>query len=185
MNPNSKKEELRKSVLEKRLALPEDKIHLLSKPIEEKLIRHSLWSACEKIGLYSPVKNEVETKLLFMQALERGFSVYFPRVEQGLRFYEVNEPSDLQKGAWGIPEPKDSCVPLEKPQDLELIVVPGIVFDKKGHRLGYGKGFYDHFLKDFPNQTVGLAYDFQVLEELPADAWDVRLKKIITEKNEY
>lgn len=172
-------------MLEKRLALPEEKVHLLSKPIQEKLIKSEVWGQTENIGLYAPIKNEVETKLLFMKALESGYSVYFPRVEQGLRFYEVQEPSDLQKGAWGIPEPKDSCPPLEKLEDLGLIVAPGIVFDKKGHRLGYGKAFYDNLLKNFPNRTVGLAYDFQVVDELPADAWDCQLKKVITEKNEY
>ena len=185
MPMNQTKEELRKTILEKRLVLPADQIHLLSKPIQEKLIKGPLWSSCEKVGLYAPIKNEVETKLLFMQALEMGYSVYFPRVEQGIRFYEIHDPSDLQKGAWGIPEPKDNCSSLEKLEELELIVVPGIVFDKKGHRLGYGKGFYDNLLKNFPNQTVGLAYDFQVVEELPVDTHDCRLKKTTKGKKKY
>lgn len=184
-NNHPEKIELRKTILEKRLALSPEKIHHLSQQIQEHIMKSPEWQRVQQIGLYAATKNEVETKLLFMSALEKGATVYFPRVEQGIRYYEVRDPEDLQKGAWGILEPKHGCTPLDSLEKLDLIVVPGVVFDKKGHRLGYGKGFYDILLENFSNFSVGLAYDFQVIELLPIDVWDQRVKRLVTEVHEY
>lgn len=185
MKNRSEKNALRQTILDKRLVLPPEKTHHLSQQIQKHLIKDPKWQKVQKVGLYYATKNEVETKLLFMSALEKGASVYFPRVEQGIRYYEVKDPEDLQKGAWGIMEPKHGCSPLPSLNEIELLVVPGVVFDKQGHRLGYGKGFYDVLLEDFSNNSVGLAYDFQIVDTLPVDKWDRRVKQLVTEKNEY
>lgn len=179
------KKELRESILAKRLALTPEAATALSQNIQERLVGTPLWKQSEWVALYSAVKNEVDTRLLFMKALEAGKSVYFPRVEQGIQFYEVTTPDDLQKGAWGILEPKHECPMLPEKEAGGLIVIPGVAFDQRGHRLGYGRGFYDNLLGKMETPTVGLAYEFQVLPELPAEAWDKRVKNLITEKKEY
>ncbi|EKD41904.1 MAG: hypothetical protein ACD_73C00447G0001 [uncultured bacterium] len=178
------KEELRKSILQKRLDLSPAFIHEQSQKIQKAVLNLPLWVQSQKIGLYSAVKNEVETMLLFMTGLEQGKNIYFPRVEQGLHFYEVLGPEDMQKGAWAILEPKQHCEPLGEEEKLDLVIVPGVVFDKSRNRIGYGKGFYDGVLKQFLETSIALAYDFQVVEEIKADSWDVKVKKIITDVRE-
>ena len=64
---------------------------------------------------------------------------------------------------------------------IGLVIVPGVVFDKHNHRIGYGKGYYDDFLKEFSGKKIGLAFELQVLEDIPRDDWDIRLDKVISE----
>jgi hypothetical protein len=99
--------------------------------IQERLLASEIWKGIEWVGLYSAVKNEVETRLLFMKALEAGLSVYFPRVEQGIRFYAVEELEDLQKGAGGILEPRHQCPLMDEVPPNGLVAVPGVVFDQQ------------------------------------------------------
>lgn len=178
------KKNIREEMLARRQGMTADEVTRLSTRVQEKVMLLPAWKEAEKIGIYSPVRNEVDTTLLFMKALESGMSVYFPRVEQGLKFYEVKDLTDMQKGAWGVLEPKDSCVVLGESETLNLLMVPGIVFDKSGHRLGYGRAFYDRILERFKKVAVGLAYQFQIVDELPVEEWDKRMIRIITDKQE-
>lgn len=180
----TEKETLRQSLLAKRMAMTAEEVHQASKKIGERLLSSAFWQESQTIALYSPVRNEVETQLLLMTGLEKEKKIYLPRVEQGIRFYEVDDPLKLQKGAWGILEPTENCVPLADGHDLDLILVPGIVFDERGYRIGYGKGFYDAVLNKFSAKAIALAYDFQVMKELQIEAWDKRVHGIVTEKRE-
>lgn len=179
------KDELRKSVLQKRLGLTPAYVHEKSQKIQKSVLGLPQWAQAQKIGLYSAVKNEVETTLLFMTGLEQGKNIFFPRVEQGLKFYEVEGPEDMQKGAWAILEPRDHCQALGENESLDLLIVPGVVFDKGGNRIGYGKGFYDGVLKRFIDHAIAIAYDFQITDQIPVEDWDIRVNKIITDVGEY
>lgn len=176
------KNEIRKKILEQRLALSAEKVTEHSHVIQEHLIKSPYWPQKGRLGIYSSIKNEVLTHRIFQRALEQGLHVYLPRVEQGLVYYEVNGPEDLQRGAWAIPEPQRHCPILAQDEKLDLVVVPGIVFDKTGARLGYGRGFYDRVLDLVGDTYVGLAYDFQVQDELPTDPWDKKMAAVVTEK---
>lgn len=180
-----KKDKLRHFYLEQRLALETEKLLEKSQIIQEKLMRFPEWQGCKHLGLYSPVRNEVETKFLFMKALEEGMTVYFPKVEQGIRFYETSDPADLQKGAWGLLEPKHGSSKLDERTKLDLVVVPGVVFDRQGYRLGYGKGFYDRAVAEDATFSVGLAFDFQIVQELPREEWDRPVHVVITESRQF
>lgn len=182
---SNKKDELRQAMLERRLALSADEVSQMGSAIQDRVLKHKLWANAERVGLYSAVKNEVETTMLFHKALEQGKSLYYPRVEQGLNFYEVHERGDLHKGAWGILEPKHGCQVLMADQKLDLLIVPGVVFDVRGFRIGYGKGFYDIYLASMELKAFGLGYDFQMVPEIPADNWDRRVGSVLTEKREY
>ncbi len=134
------------------------------------------------LALYSAIHNEVSTDEILGQALDRGKSLVFPRVSgEDLEFVLIESPSELVSGAFGVKEPK-SCnlVPVEK---LDLIVVPGVAFDQRGHRLGYGRGYYDRVLAKCQSHCmkVGFAYDFQLVEELPATDYDETLSMLFTE----
>lgn len=181
------KGDVRRLLLERRQALSGDEVRRLSACIQDRLIKSPVWPDKGHIGLYAPVRNEVMTQDIFQKALEKGLHVYFPRVEQGIRFYEVNGPEDLQRGSWSIPEPKKHCPPRKKDVHFDLLIVPGIAFTKSCYRIGYGRGFYDQFVANLIKEspTVSLAYEFQVVDSFPLEEWDRPLYGVMTEKNFY
>lgn len=179
------KDEIRQALLQERLSLTEDKVLEMSTIIQDAVLRSPYWPERGRIGLYSSVKNEVLTFKLFQKALEQGSHVYFPRVEQGLKFYEVNGPEELQRGAWAIPEPLMECQPLPDNEKFDLLIVPGLAFTKECNRIGYGKAFYDRVMEEVGPVCVALAYDFQVVEHIPVEPWDKILTAVVTEKRVY
>jgi len=116
--------------------------------------------------------------------IERNTALAYPRVEDGtlrLAFHRVDGPGDLAPGAFGIPEP-DPQAPIVPLASIELVVVPGLGFDPRGYRLGWGKGYYDVTLADCTHALkVGLAFECQVVPEVPTDWNDVPMDIIVTE----
>lgn len=176
------KKDLREQILAKRQALVPERVRDWSENVQKRLLESSFWPSSGRVGLYSPVKNEVETMTLFQRAIEGGLHVYFPRVEGGLWYYEVDGPEHLQRGAWGVLEPVGDCEPLPEDEFLDLLVTPGVAFDESGHRIGYGRGIYDRFLKSAPmKRVIGLAFEMQIVPPFETDPWDVRLDAVVTE----
>ncbi len=134
---------------------------------------------------YVSMKGEVKTEKAISETLRMGKRVLVPFVslKRGeLLISEINDLHDLSPGAFGIPTPKH---PKEFPLDkIDLVIVPGIAFDKKGNRVGYGSGFYDRFLRKLKSDVsfIALAYDLQMVPRINPNKTDVRLEKIITEK---
>lgn len=178
------KDDIRKSILQKRLQMSEKSTLELSKSIQEEILKSKFWPKKGRVGLYAPVKNEVGTHLLFQMAMESGLRVYFPRVEQGIQYYEVNGPDDLVRGSWSIPEPKMTCEPLPTDESFDLLIVPGVAFTQDGARIGYGRGFYDRYISTLPSRVLvlALAYDFQIVDQIPSDSWDQPLHGVVSEK---
>lgn len=181
------KEQIRQETLNKRLALSEGFVREASAHIQDDVLRSPFWPKHGRVGLYSPIKNEVQTNILLQKALESGLHVYFPRVEQGIHFYEVNGLDDLERGSWNIFEPKLDCEELAEDTDLDLIIVPGVVFSKKCFRIGYGRGYYDKFFSRLDRQitSVGLGFEMQIVDAIPATEWDQPLTAVVTEKGVY
>ena len=90
---------------------------------------------------------------------------------------------DMQKGAYGIYEPR-IVIPIS-PEEIDAVLIPGVAFGISGERLGFGKGYYDRFLAEFHGLKIGICYDFQVMDNLPVDKHDVKMDLIITEKGIY
>ena len=155
----------------------------LSLLIQSRFLDSSAYRQAGCIGLYSPMLNEVQTELLARRCLADGKRLSYPRVKgAGLEFVAVSGLGDLAPGSYGIPEPTgEHLVPYP---ELELLVVPGVAFDLSGHRLGYGKGYYDRALALCGPvlERVGFAYEFQVVAQLPADPHDCRLTRLVTEQ---
>jgi len=119
---------------------------------------------------------------MIRQALAAGKRVVLPKVKgKELALFEIKQfDTDVSAGAWGIPEPREKDpAALES---VDLIIVPGLAFDEHGNRLGYGAGFYDKLLAIFTKTTAALAYETQVVPEVPAAKHDVPIQKIVTEK---
>ena len=125
---------------------------------------------------------------MIKKALENGKRVIVPISEIEERNLSLSElkdyDSELEPGTFNILEPKREFRRLVSPDELDLIIVPGVAFDPSGNRLGRGMGFYDRFLKKVKDNIpiIGLAYDFQVLEKIPANKTDIKVNKIITER---
>ena len=97
--------------------------------------------------------------------------------------YYIADISQLQKGAYGIFEPPQAD--KAKISDINAVIVPGIAFDKKGNRMGFGAGYYDRSLSDFGGTKIGICYDFQLLDKIYADSHDIPMDYIISEENIY
>ena len=176
------KNRLRRGLLEKRRNLPQSLRREKSALILKILLSEKVFSDASSVALYFPVNGEVDTREIFKKCVDLEKKVFFPKtLGSDLVFLRTRNIEELTPGAFAIPEP-----PAEAERacgdELDLVLVPGVAFDFSGNRIGYGKGFYDRFLKDIPRQIrFGLAYRFQVLESVPSDETDVKTGRIITE----
>ena len=180
---------IRKRMREMRRAMADDAIRDRSRAAQGHILDSDEWRLSPSVGLYVAVRKETDTVLLAENAWREGKEVYFPHSLPGgiMHFLPCHGWRELQKGLLGIPEPTpESCpLPPEGGWVPKLIVTPGIAFDREGHRLGQGGGYYDrYFAKDSTQDVIriGLAYEFQILETLPADEWDAPMHAVATEK---
>jgi 5-formyltetrahydrofolate cyclo-ligase len=141
------------------------------------------WRMAQWVLFFAPLPRELDVWPLLISALSAGKQVALPRFVAKTNTYEVcqiREPKlDLQVGQFGIREPHDRCAPLPSVR-LDLILVPGVAFDLHGRRLGRGKGYYDQLLKGLRGTTCGVAFDQQIVDEIPVEPHDVRLDCVVT-----
>lgn len=169
-------------MLEMRNRLNHPEIAKKSKTIQEFVIKSKEFESAKVVGTYYAVGSEVTTELIIKRATILGKKIALPRVEEDkITFYELSSTKSLIRGRFGILEPQ----PYEQMNDIDILIVPGIAFDKKGNRLGYGMGFYDRLLSCKRTFSIGLAYSFQLLENLPHDKYDKRLNAIASEDGIY
>lgn len=163
-----------------------EEVYERSSRAQKKLLESRFFQAAYRVSLYASFRNEVLTDDVFQKAIEEGKEVYYPRVTSGsdgrLGFFKVRDLKELSPGRYEIPEPGSAEDRID-PLTFDLVVVPGVAFDLRGARLGYGKGYYDRVLGQFKCRIVGLAFDFQVLNEtIPIETHDVKVTAIVTEK---
>lgn len=178
----NEKSRLRKLLLNKRKNLSEISRASNSLKVLNKLFSLEIYKKSQHIALYHPINSEVDTYNIFQRSMLDGKKIYFPKITSSLiHFYNVQNLEELEKGYKGILEPKTQINRLSK-DSLDLILLPGLGFDKLGNRLGYGGGFYDKYLEELPRyKSIALAFDFQILDYLPTSKWDVKVGRIITE----
>ncbi|MCK4327413.1 MAG: 5-formyltetrahydrofolate cyclo-ligase [Candidatus Diapherotrites archaeon] len=146
--------------------------------IAKRLFQQPEYQSAKSVLLYFSIGSEVDTCKIIRDALKTK-KVFLPFVEGGeMGYAQIQSMEGLEPGKYGIMEPLD-----KEPSSagLDLVVVPGIAFDESGHRVGYGGGYYDRFLPAANAFTIGLAYDAQVIEDIPAEGHDCPVKKIVTE----
>lgn len=180
------KKQLRQQMMAARGALPPAEHARRSRIAQEALLAADEWGQAGTVLLYLPIRGEVETALLARTALGQGRRLLLPRVEREARRLWLHQWSgaeeELAPGAYGIPEPRPE-LPLVDPAEADLVVVPGVAFDRQGYRLGYGGGYYDRALPGMRRAArVGLCFALQVVETLPAEAHDVRLDGLATDE---
>jgi len=175
------KEEIRREIKLKRCSLQKDLKERLDSVLREKLRSVAELQGAESILFFFPVRGEPDIVPLLEECLSEGRKVYLPSVNgEEIIPRSIESLSSLRKGNFGIPEPESGSE--GNPEDIDVILVPGLAFDRECYRLGWGKGFYDRLLKRAGGFSLGIAYSFQVLKRLPRDHWDIPVDAVVTEK---
>jgi 5-formyltetrahydrofolate cyclo-ligase len=172
-------------LLTERRALSHEEWLLSSRSAQLNLLSLREYSKAECIALYAAVRMEVDTVGIFAAAIEAGKRVLYPALcDKQMVFRQVTGLDALQEGAFGIPEPCPAGIEHEA-DGADLIVVPGVAFDLSGHRIGYGKGYYDRFLKHPERKAslLGLCHDFQLIDgAIPVERHDIQMNIIVTDR---
>ena len=186
MTLTATKEELRQQ-MRARLAMQDDtEARAKSAAIWERLSVLSEFTSASRSLIYISKPKEVDTCGLIQQLLAMGRSVCVPWFDEAKQQYVASElrdfALDLTAGKFGILEPKPGAVRPVSGDGIGAALVPGLAFDETGNRLGRGMGYFDRILRDVRGVKIALAYDFQLLKEVPVEAHDAPLDFIVTEK---
>lgn len=170
------KKEIRKEILYLRDNLEER--YSKSMIIKDKIMNLDIYKNSNCIALYHSMKSEVDTKELIKESLELGKKVVLPRIinKNKMIFIIVNSDTNYEKNSYGVLEPIG-----EEERDIDLIICPGVAFDKDNNRLGYGRGYYDKYLKDKDIYKIGICYKEQVVDKIDIDDFDIKMDMIVTD----
>lgn len=183
MNKEEKKV-LRNKILEIRDSLNNNEKELMDNKIFNELINTDLYKRSINIFIYISFSNEINTRNIIEKAFKDKKNVFIPKVHKDdklMKAIKLNSIDELKKNSMGILEPIDDSNYIEK-ENIDLIVVPGVVFDKECNRIGYGGGYYDRYLKDIKSKKnkIALAYDLQIVDKIESEVHDIKVDYIIT-----
>lgn len=179
---------LRKRILALRRFQSPQVIARKSDEIKRKLLGCPQFSEAGTILFYLALADEVQTEKMIGECLKLGKRVAVPLIDSRnnqILISELKDPErELEPGTLGIFQPKKNFYRPLKIEKLELVIVPGVAFDGRGNRLGFGKGFYDRFLKKAPDRikSIALAFELQLVGDIPSQSHDAPVDYIITEK---
>ncbi|MDO9591865.1 MAG: 5-formyltetrahydrofolate cyclo-ligase [Erysipelotrichaceae bacterium] len=182
------KQMLRTEILSRRGRLSETELAHLSEGLLNQLIASGLLEPAETVMLYMDFRDEARTSGIIEYLWKTGKNVVVPKVNKKadkLDLYSISTFGDLARSSFGILEPPKDRVPDVDPQQLDLILSPGVVFDSQGNRIGYGAGYYDKLLPSTRTDCLvcGLAFELQIVDPglIPVEPHDVPLDFIVTE----
>ena len=173
------KKQLRAKIREQKRAMTLPEIEAASARLGELFVATEAYKTAETIYGYLPYNQEVRTVPMLERALRDGKRVAVPKVYgDEMRFIYLTDLSQVETGYAGIPEPIADAPIADDPK--ALVLMPGLAFDKEGHRIGYGGGFYDKFLAAEPGHpTVALCYAFQMLPKLDTEEFDIPVDLVL------
>ncbi len=179
------KQEIREQIRKLRSGISADDWQAATDIIAQKVIASDSFREATDLYCYMDFDGEAGTEHIIDEAWRLGKDVWLPRVADGeMEFYLVESEKELVRGTFGILEPSGKGVKASGRDGLAI--VPGIAFDRRRNRIGYGKGFYDRYLRAHPNlEKIGIAFDIQLVDKIPAKEYDCRMNMIFTEKIEY
>ena len=178
------KQDLRARLKEKRAAIPPEAKKEYDRAIVERIAASKLFSESSAVLLYAPIGSEIDLLPLARIARRMGKPIAFPRCDVAtntMKFYLLEPSARLEIGAYRIPEPPADA-PLCEPDEKSLCILPALTFDPTGARLGYGKGYYDRFLRDFPGICIGAVYETMMVRSVPTEPHDLPVSMIFTER---
>ena len=179
----SDKATLRRRLRAHRAAVPAELRTAWSTAIAARVQGLEEWRRAETVHIFiGALPGEVETWRLAAACLAAGKTLLCPRVVgDQLELRRVRALDELDRGAFGLWEPDPQRAPRVAAERVDLFLLPGLAFDRRGGRLGMGRGFYDRLLRELNAPRIGLAYELQLLEATPVDAHDARMHKVVTE----
>ena len=180
------KKEIRSTILKKRNSMLFSEVLEKSERIKEQVFHLDEFKEAKTILFYVSYENEVYTHEMIKEILEVKKQVVVPKTDMNKRTIlcsSLTKWDDLLAGAYNILEPRQECLNEVSPESIDLIIMPGIAFDCQGNRIGHGMGYYDRLLKKKMNaHRLGLAFEFQIVENIPTEPHDIKVEKIVTEK---
>ncbi len=184
------KEALRTSLLARRSALTSGQVRSASIVVADAIRSLPEWKNAREVLLYWPVRNEVDTRSLMVELWQRGATVLLPRCRRNhpgiMDLACVSGEQDLKPGMYSIMEPHQNRCPALENYQPDLALIPGVGYDGKGYRLGFGGGYYDRLLAEPGMQEtlcIGLCHEFQRIEKLPVEVWDRPVDVVCSEEN--
>lgn len=175
----SEKSELRYKMKSLRVLLPESARKSAAEEVFERLEKTAAFLLADRIMMYHSLPDELYTHD-FLRKWSGKKRFYLPRINGVDLEVLPYEESRLELGSFHIEEPTGN--EITDPSEIELVVVPGVAYDRNGRRLGRGKGFYDRFLKTTKATKVGIGYEFQLVDEIPAEPHDMPMDIVVTQK---
>lgn len=175
------KNEIRTKIKELRKNMEPCDVEIKSKNACENLIKSGLLNEKSTVMLYFPLGKETDTRILFDYFSDKGITVLLPVTNNDIITpVKLDKNSEFEKGEYNIFEPSEKVIfPKEK---IDAVIVPGIAFDKRGARVGFGKGCYDRFLRCFDVLKIGFCYDFQLVDKIENDENDINMDYIVSDK---
>ncbi len=179
----SNKQEIRKICRAKRESLKQEEIKIFSKKIFNNLISEKVFENKKSILSYLDFKNEVQTDLINEKILNENKTLLLPRVIDKENMMAIENNGNYSLSSFGNKEP----IGEEFTGEIDLIIVPGVAFDKFGNRIGFGRGYYDRFFEKYPTaRRVAIAFDIQVVDEkIETSPLDKKIDMLITEKEVF
>ncbi len=170
---------LREQMRQRKRAMTAEEIEEKSRILCQMLVQTEEYRRAQTIYGYLPFNQEVRTLPILEQALRDGKKVALPKIlDKQMHFAYITDFSQAQRGYGGTPEPADGA-PVAQDRTA-LVLVPGLAFDQRGFRIGYGGGFYDRFLAQEPEHpAIALCYDFQMLPKLETEEFDVPVDRVL------
>ena len=180
------KDMLRKNILDKRNALVMSEVLEKSSTIKKRLFEMDLFRNAQTILFYVSYDNEVYTHDMIKESMGMGKHVVVPKSvtkNNTLILSRLTDWNGLEVGAYNILEPKKETIEKVDVESIDLIIVPGVVFDESGNRIGHGKGYYDRLLNDSQNiPNIGLAFELQMVDNIESEQHDEKIDVILTEE---
>ena len=173
------KKQLREEIRNRKRSYSRERLHDMSLALERTMMERREWWESQTVLLYHALPDEVDTSLLLSAALESGKTVLLPRVDGERLTLHPYDPSQMQSGEYGIMEPQTPEFPESRYEEIDMALVPGMAFDRRGHRLGRGKGFYDRLLPSLNRaRFIGICFPFQIVAKVPYDKYDVKVDDV-------
>lgn len=177
---------LRKKLIEKRKSLSKEQVFEKSERIQQRLFNLDEFKNSSTILFYVSYDNEVFTHNMIKESISLRKKVIVPISvikDRTLLLSRLERFQNLQVGSYGILEPRPDTIKKTPIDKIDIMIVPGVGFDRSGHRIGHGKGYYDNLLKISKNHLhIGLAFECQIVDQIPIESHDLPVKRIITEK---
>lgn len=177
------KKALRKGMKEKLAELGKPEYEDLSYRVGQQLFQTEEWMEASTIAITVSKAPEVDTFQIIRKGWEQGKRMVVPKCEpksRQLNFRKLKRFSELESVYYGLLEPIVSETESINPDEIDLVVVPGLAFSNEGYRLGFGGGYYDRFLANYQGNTVSLAFENQIIPEVPVESHDIPVRKIVS-----